>query len=205
VKKDMHNPDGFIQFEGKGIALAGDDIDTDRIIPARFMKCVTFEGLGQYAFHDERFDEQGGEKSHELNDPRYEGAQILIVGRNFGCGSSREHAPQSLKGFGIRAFVGESFAEIFAGNCSSMGLPAVTMSHGDVLKLKDIVQKNPETMITIDLEAKTVTAGEAVLKLDMPETHRKALLSGGWDSTATLLSHRKDILTTEKELPYRFT
>ncbi len=205
VQGAMNNPDGSIQFEGRGMPLEGDDIDTDRIIPARFMKCVTFEGLGQHAFYDERFDEQGGEKPHELNDPRYEGAKILIVGRNFGCGSSREHAPQSLKGFGIRVFVGESFAEIFAGNCSAMGLPAVTLSPGDVRKLKDMVQKDPETLIAIDLEAKTVTAGGAVLQLDMPETHRNALLSGGWDSTGALLSHREDILTLEKGLPYRFT
>ena len=200
----MSDTDGSIQFEGKGIPLEGDDIDTDRIIPARFMKCVTFEGLGQYAFYDERFDEQGREKSHEFNDPRYKGARILIVGRNFGCGSSREHAPQSLKGFGINAFVGESFAEIFAGNCSSMGLPAVTLSHGDVRKLKETVQQDSETMITINLETKTVTAGESVFKLDMPETRRKALLSGTWDSTATLLSHKEDILSCEKKLPYRF-
>jgi 3-isopropylmalate/(R)-2-methylmalate dehydratase small subunit len=201
----MGNTDVFVRLEDRGIPLEGNDIDTDRIIPARFMKCVTFEGLGRYAFYDERFDEQGREKSHELNDPRYEGAQILIVGRNFGCGSSREHAPQSLKGFGIRAFVGESFAEIFRGNCSSMGLPAVTLSHDDVRKLKETVKKTPDIVITIDLEKKTVSAGDVVLELDMPETHRRALLSGTWDSTATLLSHREEIVAHEKELPYRFT
>jgi 3-isopropylmalate/(R)-2-methylmalate dehydratase small subunit len=200
----MENADALSKVEARGIPLEGNDIDTDRIIPARFMKCVTFEGLGQYTFYDERFDDGGNEKQHELNDPVYRGAQILIVGRNFGCGSSREHAPQSLRGFGIRAFVGESFAEIFAGNCSSMGLPAVTMSHDDVKTLKDLVRSEPETLIRIDLESKTISAGKLVLDLDMPETHRKALLSGTWDSTATLLSHREDILALEKGLPYRF-
>jgi 3-isopropylmalate/(R)-2-methylmalate dehydratase small subunit len=200
----MDNADALSKVEARGIPLEGNDIDTDRIIPARFMKCVTFEGLGQYTFYDERFDDGGNEKQHELNDPVYRGAQILIVGRNFGCGSSREHAPQSLRGFGIRAFVGESFAEIFAGNCSSMGLPAVTMSHDDVKTLKDLVRSEPETLIRIDLESKTISAGKLVLDLDMPETHRKALLSGTWDSTATLLSHREDILALEKGLPYRF-
>ena len=201
----MNNKDGLSSFEARGIPLEGNDIDTDRIIPARFMKCVTFEGLGQYTFYDERFDDGGNKKQHELNDPAYKGAQILIVGRNFGCGSSREHAPQSLRGYGIRAFVGESFAEIFAGNCSSMGLPAVTMSHDDVKTLKDLLRSEPGTLIRIDLETKTISAGNVVFNLDMPETHRKSLLSGTWDSTATLLSHREDILALEKGLPYRFT
>jgi 3-isopropylmalate/(R)-2-methylmalate dehydratase small subunit len=204
VKGTMKNPKGSVKFEGRGIPLEGDDIDTDRIIPARFMKCLTFEGLGPYAFYDERFDAQGGEKSHALNDQRYSGGEILIVGRNFGCGSSREHAPQSLKGFGVQVFIGESFAEIFAGNCTSMGLPVVTLSAGEVKQLRDQVRKNPELLISIDLEAKTVAAGGITFPLEIPDTYRRALMSGTWNSTNILLSHREGILCVEKGLPYRF-
>jgi 3-isopropylmalate/(R)-2-methylmalate dehydratase small subunit len=192
------------QISGRGISLRGDDIDTDRIIPARYLKCITFEGIGQYAFYDERFDEKGRPKAHPLNDEVYRGANILIVNRNFGCGSSREHAPQSLLGFGIRAFIGESFAEIFAGNCTALGMPAVTLDGGSIAKIMDMVEASPRTIIDMDLEEKSVTVGGKRFDLEMPETYRMALISGSWDSTLTLLGNREDIVKLEESLPYGF-
>src|SRR5690606_14986619 len=115
----------IVKVQGRGVYVPGDDIDTDRIIPARFMKCVTFDGLGAYAFYDARFDEQGNSKGHPLDDPRFRGATILLSNSNFGCGSSREHAPQALSKFGIRAIIAESFAEIFFGNATTLGMPCV--------------------------------------------------------------------------------
>ena len=146
-------------FKGKGIAVRGNEIDTDRIIPARFMKCVTFDGLGAFAFNDERVDGQGKSKGHPFDDSRWAGNPVLVGNANFGCGSSREHAPQALKDYGIRAIIGESFAEIFAGNCSSLGMPALTMESGDVSALQGIIEKNPETQIDIDIDTMRVTAG----------------------------------------------
>jgi 3-isopropylmalate/(R)-2-methylmalate dehydratase small subunit len=193
------------QVTGRGLPLGGNDIDTDRIIPARFMKCVTFEGLGQYAFYDERFDAEGRKKEHPLNDEVYSGADILIVNRNFGCGSSREHAPQSLMGFGFRAFVGESFAEIFAGNCTALGLPAVILPQKDIVRLMKLVTEKPASEITLDLKNKTITAAGLQFSCDMPESYRKALLTGTWDSTNMLLDGKDEILKLEKGLPYRFS
>jgi 3-isopropylmalate/(R)-2-methylmalate dehydratase small subunit len=193
------------QVAGRGLPLGGDDIDTDRIIPARFMKCVTFEGLGQYAFHDERFDADGRKKEHPLNDDVYSGAEILIVNRNFGCGSSREHAPQSLMGFGFRAFIGESFAEIFAGNCTALGLPAVTLPHEEVSRLMKLVAEKPTSEITIYLKEKSITAADVQFSCDIPESYRQALINGTWDSTNLLLTGRDDIMKLEKSLPYRFS
>ena len=134
-------------LNGRGIPLPGDDIDTDRIIPARYLREITFETLGRYAFYDVRFDEKGNRKEHPLNDPRFAGGNILIVNRNFGCGSSREHAPQSLMRMGIAAFIGESFAEIFSGNCTALGLPAVRVSHQDAQELQALVNADPAAAI----------------------------------------------------------
>ena len=146
-----------LKVEGRGIPLPGDDIDTDRIIPARYLREITFESLGKYAFYDERFDEAGAEKpwptgdkrelKHPLNDPRFQGGAILVVGRNFGCGSSREHAPQSLMRMGITAFIGESFAEIFSGNCTALGLAAARVSHEDALAISGMVEHDPGAII----------------------------------------------------------
>ncbi|HUI70204.1 MAG TPA: isopropylmalate isomerase, partial [Spirochaetia bacterium] len=146
-------------IKGRGIVLPGDDIDTDRIIPARYLRLITFEELGKYAFFDERFDDAGKPKPHPLNDPRFTGGSILLVNRNFGCGSSREHAPQSLMRMGINAFVGESFAEIFSGNCTALGLPAVRVSRDDALQLQKLVEGDPTLEVSVDLEALTVMAG----------------------------------------------
>ena len=190
------------QISGRAIPVPGDDIDTDRIIPARFMKCITFEGIGYYAFYDVRFDENNNEKEHPFNDPRYRGGEILIVNRNFGCGSSREHAPQSLMDYGITGFIGESFAEIFAGNCTALGMPTVTASADNIDELMALVESAPETVITIDLAEKVITAGDKSWPLDMQESYRRSLISGTWDSTATLIANRDDIENKAKNLPY---
>jgi len=137
----------------RAVPIRGDDIDTDRIIPARFLRCVTFEGLGEQAFRDERFDEQGRPKTHPFNAPHYHDAALLVVNRHFGWGSSREHAPQALARWGIRAIVGISFADIFAGNCAAIGLPVLTASEKDVQNLQGLIEENPFFEVTVDLES----------------------------------------------------
>jgi 3-isopropylmalate/(R)-2-methylmalate dehydratase small subunit len=187
---------------GRGVPVPGADIDTDRIIPARYMKAVTFEGLGKYAFHDVRFDQEGNLKDHPFNDARYKGASVLIVGSNFGCGSSREHAPQALMRFGIKAIIGESFAEIFAGNCSALGIPAVRVSRQEAEMLMHLVEEKPGTELELDLEKKLVKAGGYEIRIDMPESSRKVLVDGTWDSTAVLLANSDAIERTAGRIPY---
>ncbi|OGR84652.1 MAG: 3-isopropylmalate dehydratase small subunit [Elusimicrobia bacterium RIFCSPLOWO2_01_FULL_54_10] len=187
---------------GRGLPLPGNDIDTDRIIPARYLKCVTFDDLGQYAFYDVRFDENDKPKDHPFNDPRYKGASILIVGRNFGCGSSREHAPQSIKRFGINAIVGVSFAEIFADNCTAIGIPAVTAEQGDIDNLMNFVKDDPACDMTVDLNKNEVAYGDFQISIRLPEQSRSALVNGSWDSTAELLSAKDRIQETASKLPY---
>ena len=188
--------------EGRGLPLPGDDIDTDRIIPARYLKCVTFDELGEYAFYDERFDSSGERKEHPFNDSRFEGAKILLVGRNFGCGSSREHAPQSLMRSGIRAIVGESFAEIFSGNCITLGIPVITAGHEELVKISEIVQNDPSITLSIDLVDKGLTVGVQKFVIAMPATYRKSLVEGSWDSTAALIENIDDIRKTAGNLYY---
>jgi len=189
-------------IKGRGIVVPGDDIDTDRIIPARYLRMITFEELGQYAFYDERFDDNGKPKKHPLNDPRFQGGAIMCVNRNFGCGSSREHAPQSLMRMGISAFVGESFAEIFSGNCTALGLPAARVSHDDAVRIQGMVEADPSVEISVDLESRTVTAGGEHFSFTMPEADRKSLASGTWDTTAMLLSNKRAIQATASRIPY---
>ncbi len=190
------------QVTGTGIPVPGNDIDTDRIIPARFMKCVSFEGLEQYAFYDVRFDEDGKTKDHPFNDHRFQGGSVLLVNKNFGCGSSREHAPQALVRFGMNAIVGESFAEIFAGNCTALGVPAVTTSQGNIAALTAKVESDSSLTLTVDLEAKTVTCGDLTVDVDIPESSRQALVEGSWDTTAQLLANKPDIEKTAAAIPY---
>ena len=142
--------------EGRAVPIRGNDIDTDRIIPARYLKEVTFARMGEYPFFDERFDALGNLKPHPLNDPKYKGASLLFVNKNFGCGSSREHAPQALYRWGINAIVGESFAAIFAGNCTIMGVPTVTVSPVDIEKLMRAVENDPRITFSLDIQAKTI-------------------------------------------------
>jgi 3-isopropylmalate/(R)-2-methylmalate dehydratase small subunit len=187
---------------GTAIAMRENDIDTDRIIPARYMRSVTFEGLGEYAFYDARFDGNGRRTDHPFNRKEFQGASILVVNRNFGCGSSREHAPQALARWGIKAIVGGSFAEIFAGNCVSMGVPAVTLGANDIEELLSLVEKAPDTAVEIDLEAKTVLAGGKRYPLDIAETRRQSLLLGLWDAAAELFQNVDKIRKTAENLPY---
>jgi 3-isopropylmalate/(R)-2-methylmalate dehydratase small subunit len=187
------------RVDGRGAVLRGDDIDTDRIIPARFLRCVTFDGLGEHAFEDDRKQAKG---NHPLDDERYAGARILVVGRNFGCGSSREHAPQALMRWGFAAFVGESFAEIFFGNCVALGLPAVTLVRAELERLMDAVELDPQQELVLDLAAGTLTSRAGTQKVAMPEGARRQLLEGNWDATAVLLEARDAIQKTAASLPY---
>jgi len=172
---------------GTAMPLRGNDIDTDRIIPARYLKETTFARMGEYPF----------------NDPRYGGASILLVNKNFGCGSSREHAPQALLRFGIHALVGESFAAIFAGNCLMLGIPAVTVASSEIENLMKLVESNPQTGFKLDLqEKKLYSGGELAIAFDVPESSRKALLEGFWDSTAMLCANLNKVRELAAELPY---
>ena len=189
-------------ISGSAVPIRGNDIDTDRIIPARYLKEPTFARMGNYPFFDERFDSSGKKKDHPLNDPEYRGASILFVNKNFGCGSSREHAPQALYRFGIKAIVGESFAAIFAGNCTMMGLPAVVVGAKEIDQLIKSVEENPRTDYTVDLEKKTISYRNQILTFDMPETYRTALTQGYWDSTALLRANLDQVKLTAAKLPY---
>ena len=181
-----------------GISLLLDDIDTDRIIPARFLRCVTFDGLGEHAFEDDRQQDPG----HPFNQPQFQGAGILAAGRNFGCGSSREHAPQSLMRWGIKAVVAESFAEIFFGNCGSLGIPAVKAGRADLEKLAAAIQKNPKLEITVDLQKLTITAGDIAFSVTMPDSARDALVTGQWDYLGRLVSAADKVTEHAKTVPY---
>lgn len=185
--------------EGSGCVVRGDDIDTDRIIPARFMKVVTFDDMGRHAFEDARKAAKG---KHPLDDARFSGAEILVVGQNFGCGSSREHAPQALMRFGFKAFIGGSFAEIFFGNCTSLGLPCVTLEEAELSKLMDAVELDPSQKIAIDLKARTITSRAGSMQAGVPEGVRQQLTEGTWDATRVLLDAGDAIDKTAAALPY---
>jgi 3-isopropylmalate/(R)-2-methylmalate dehydratase small subunit len=187
------------RVDGRGCVLRGADIDTDRIIPARYLRCVTFDGLGEHAFEDDRKQAKG---NHALDDDRFAGARILVVGRNFGCGSSREHAPQALMRWGFGAFVGESFAEIFFGNCVALGLPAVTLPRVELERLMDAVELDPAQELVLDLAASTLTSRVGVQNIAMPDGARRQLLEGNWDATAVLLEAQGAVETTAARLPY---
>ena len=196
--------DPVTQVSGRAVFIPGADIDTDRIIPARFMKCVTFDGLGEFAFYDVRFDSETGEKTeHPLNDPRFEGASILLAGENFGCGSSREHAPQSLKKFGFNGVVAESFAEIFFGNSTTLAMPCVIASAADIAALRDAVENDPATTVTIDVDALRVRSSRGLdFAVTMPDSARDALVSGRWDPIQELLDSESAIEAKARELHY---
>jgi 3-isopropylmalate/(R)-2-methylmalate dehydratase small subunit len=187
------------RVSGTGLPLRGDDIDTDRIIPARFLRCVTFDGLGEYAFVDDRTQLNG---EHPFDQAQYQGAKLLVVNRNFGCGSSREHAPQAIARWGIGAIVGESFAEIFFSNCVAIGIPCVTASHGDVLALQGAIEANPSASVSLDLVNLTAAIGDLTITVTMKEGPRQAFLSGMWDSCGQLVSQGEAVQATAGRLPY---
>jgi 3-isopropylmalate/(R)-2-methylmalate dehydratase small subunit len=186
------------QIAGRGIPVTGNDIDTDRIVPARFLKEVTFASMGEHAFEDAR--KQNPE--HPFNQKAYEGASVLVVNQNFGCGSSREHAPQALMRWGIRAIVGGSFGEIFFGNCVMLGIPCLVASDADLEWLQKTVGRDPKLSVTVDVDKQEVRAGGRTIKATMPDGPRNQLVGGTWDSTAVLLEAGAGIEATAKKLPY---
>lgn len=198
------NPTPFPQgpitaWSGRGVAVVGDDIDTDRIIPARYLKCVTFDHLAAGAFADDRSEQAG---AHPFDLEQHRDASILVVNRNFGCGSSREHAPQALIRRGIRALIGESFAEIFFGNCLTLGVPCLSGSHDDVAALQALVSREPTTVLTIDVAGLTVASNDQQWSLQLAEGPLSALVSGQWDGTSQLVAHDTELRATAARLPY---
>jgi 3-isopropylmalate/(R)-2-methylmalate dehydratase small subunit len=190
------------QVTGSAIYVPGDDIDTDRIIPARFMKCVTFDGLGEYLFHDVRFDDQGNQKDHSLNDERFSGSSIMLSGKNFGCGSSREHAPQSLYRAGFRAIIAGNFAEIFFGNSINLGIPCVSMEAENRATLAQWIESNAGTEVTVDVDLLQVRAGDLTLTCEMRAGARDSLLNGAWDPLDELLSANQEVDQIAQKLAY---
>lgn len=186
-------------ISGKGIPLVGSDIDTDRIIPARFLRCVTFDGLGEQVFADDRQQMQG---KHPFDLPEYQGANVLVVNSNFGCGSSREHAPQAIAKWGIQAIIGESFAEIFFGNCVSIGVPCVTAAPEAVKQFQDALKANPQAAVTVDLEGLKASCGALTIEIQMNTGARQSFVTGMWDSCGQLIANSKQIQQTVTQLPY---
>ena len=186
------------QVEGRAIPVRGNDIDTDRFIPARYLRAITFDGLGEHAFEDDR----KSNPDHPFDDLRYQGASVLIANGNFGCGSSREHAPQALMRWGICAIVGESFAEIFLGNCTAMGVPCLTASAADIAKIQDAAEADPQREMAVDLKEKKLTFGDIEVDLQIAEGNRLQLIEGAWDATGMLLEGRDSVREVANKLPY---
>jgi 3-isopropylmalate/(R)-2-methylmalate dehydratase small subunit len=197
-------PSGSISsVSGTTVVVRGDDIDTDRIIPARFLKCVTFDALGPAAFADDRAELAGrASGQHPFDRPEHQGASILLVNRNFGCGSSREHAPQALMRWGIRAVVGESFAEIFYGNCLALGIPCLTADHETMLAIQQAAEADPARSFSVDVAEATLRAGEQSWPLDLQQGPRQMLATGQWDATGQLLANDEALVATVQRLPY---
>ena len=182
---------------GRALPLRGHDIDTDRIIPARYLRAISFDGLEQHVFADDRSD-----PAHPFNAPQYQGAHVLLVNRNFGCGSSREHAPQALQRWGIQALVGEGYSEIFFGNSVTIGLPCLTVSPEEIEQLMKRVEADPATALTVDVEGLRVAAGDATMSATMPRSAHEALITGLWDGTGLLLADFDQVRQLADSLPY---
>ncbi len=189
------------QVTGRAVYVPGDDIDTDRITPARYLKVVTFDGLGEALFYDERFNPDGSEKAHPLNDPRFKGARILLVGANFGCGSSREHSPQAIYRAGFRALIGQSFAEIFFGNATTLSIACVTAAKEDILALAQAIAQDPSLEVTVDVERLEARYRDRFFPVSLPPTAQKALVEGRWDPIADLLEAGELIDQAAARLP----
>ena len=187
---------------GRGVYVPGNDIDTDRIIPARFMKCVTFDGLGEFLFHDVRKNADGSDKPHPLNDPRFKGATILLSGANFGCGSSREHAPQAIQKYGFRAVVAENFAEIFFGNCTTLGIPCFQAAREDIAKIAAALEADPQTEVVADVAQQEIRFGGQRVPATVRADARDALVNGRWDAIGELLDGAAGVKETAAKLPY---
>ena len=196
----MSSVTGRVKIAGRGVYVQGNDIDTDRIIPARFLKCVTFDELGPSLFHDVRFNEDGSSRHHVLDAEQHKGAEILITDDNFGCGSSREHAPQAIMKFGLKAVIGGSFAEIFQGNCTTLGIPCVVMDKENRARLAADVAANPDAEIIIDLEAMQVVCANAVYPVTMKASTLEAFLTGTYDPLNSLLSAASEVRKVAKKL-----
>jgi 3-isopropylmalate/(R)-2-methylmalate dehydratase small subunit len=192
----------ILEVTGTCAPAAGDDVDTDRIIPARYLKCVTFDGLGDFLFYDVRFDENGQPTNCSLNDARFDEATILIAGRNFGCGSSREHAPQAIYRYGFRAIVAESFAEIFFGNSTTLSIPCVTVSRPDLGRIRQIVESEPKSVMSIDLIKETIRLGHDEFPASILHSARDALINGHWDPIGELLEARASVEERVAQLSY---
>ena len=193
-------PKGEINaIRGRSLVIKGDDIDTDRIIPARFLKCVSFSALGEQVFADDRKELKG---NHPFDLEKYKGSNILVVNDNFGCGSSREHAPQALMRWGIRLIIGESFAEIFFGNCLALGIPCMTASKQEIAKLQSLVNENSNQIWDFNLKELSISNQKESFKLNLEEGAHKMLYSGKWDATSQLLDAEEKINNTVKNLPY---
>lgn len=196
------NENSITKIEGKAVFVPGDDVDTDRIIPARFMKCITFDGLGEFLFYDVRYKEDGSKKEHNLNDERFSEATIIVGGNNFGCGSSREHAPQSIQKAGFNAVIAGSFAEIFFGNSTNLGVVCVVVGDDDRKQIADLIEKQPELVVSIDLEALKVNLGEYSFDCSIKSDARKSLLEGSFDSLSELLGGNSEVDTVVSRLHY---
>ena len=196
----MAGENHITEVGGTGVPIPGDDIDTDQILPARFMKEVTFDNMADYLFYDARRDDDGEFNDHPLN--RFEGASIAVINSNFGCGSSREHAPQAMMRWGVDGIVGESYAEIFRDNCKSLGIPAVTTDHETVVELQEWIEANPDGEIDIDVEDETVTYGETTIDVDIDHAMKEALVEGIWDTTSLMYSNKSKVESTVSDLPY---
>ena len=189
---------------GSAVPILGNDIDTDRITPARFLKEITFENMGNYLFYDERKDQDGNSLDHPLDQSKFKGASVLIVGSNFGCGSSREHAPQAIMRAGFSAILGISFSEIFAGNCKNLGIPTLRISKDVHREFINHVEGDPTSIFTIDIESLSVSVNDQVYSIDLPKDWQIAFLTGEWNAIATLKSSVSKILEKDKTLPYQF-